>query len=145
MEAGFYFDPSPDHDDNVTCYLCLKSLDGWEAGDDPVAEHIRHSESCGWAVTAATQDIPPSQHGSDPHSEQFRQARLMTFGRDRWPHGDGDNLSIANVRPLPLGSITTPLTVATDGQCWLPLCAHQERGGLLPVPVLWRFVGQFRA
>ncbi|KAF8253883.1 hypothetical protein K440DRAFT_575873 [Wilcoxina mikolae CBS 423.85] len=118
-EAGFYFDPSPDHDDNVTCYLCLKSLDGWESGDDPVAEHLRHSDDCGWAVTAANQVIEDGQYTSDPHSEQFHRARLMTFGQGRWPHEDSDNLNVANMASA--GFHYAPTKNESD-YCLCPFC-----------------------
>jgi hypothetical protein len=33
-EAGFFYDPSYDDPDNVTCFRCEKQLGGWEA-DNP--------------------------------------------------------------------------------------------------------------
>lgn len=51
-QAGFYFTPedaSDDADDQVTCFLCEKKLGGWEEGDDPLQEHAKRGDKCGWA------------------------------------------------------------------------------------------------
>lgn len=45
-KAGFYFDPSDDSFDNVTCYLCGKSLEGWEESDVPFDVHSEKSAGC---------------------------------------------------------------------------------------------------
>ncbi|KAJ4295266.1 hypothetical protein N0V90_007277 [Kalmusia sp. IMI 367209] len=45
-EAGWYFDPSFDTPDGVTCPYCSLSLDAWEAGDDPIEEHRKRSDDC---------------------------------------------------------------------------------------------------
>ena len=34
-EAGFYFTPSDASPDGAMCFMCSKSLDGWEPSDDP--------------------------------------------------------------------------------------------------------------
>lgn len=50
-EAGFYFDPSPDHPDSVTCFMCKKELLNWEEDDDPFQIHLaRCRDTCMWAV-----------------------------------------------------------------------------------------------
>lgn len=41
-EAGFYFCG----DDTVKCFVCGKSLDGWENDDDPWKEHEKHAPRC---------------------------------------------------------------------------------------------------
>ncbi|KAI9158275.1 Protein bir1 [Paramyrothecium foliicola] len=51
--AGFYFSPSPENPDNTVCFLCGNGLDGWESGDDPLDEHLKHAPNCGWAIVAA--------------------------------------------------------------------------------------------
>lgn len=33
----------------MECFLCEKSLDGWEATDDPWIEHKKHSPNCQFA------------------------------------------------------------------------------------------------
>ncbi|XP_017778508.1 PREDICTED: baculoviral IAP repeat-containing protein 5 [Nicrophorus vespilloides] len=48
-EAGFYFIGQKDEPDVVKCFLCNKTLDGWEAQDDPWDEHYKHSKNCTFA------------------------------------------------------------------------------------------------
>ncbi|EAW07426.1 baculoviral IAP repeat-containing protein [Aspergillus clavatus NRRL 1] len=84
--AGFYYNPYETNPDNTTCYLCQRALDGWEAEDNPVTEHLKHSQDCGWAIMM---DI--EQHSSnpaeieDPTSDNIARARQATFG-EQWPH-----------------------------------------------------------
>ncbi|PLN83781.1 hypothetical protein BDW42DRAFT_59281 [Aspergillus taichungensis] len=84
--AGFYYHPYETNPDNTVCFLCRRALDGWEEEDNPVAEHLKHSSDCGWAIMMDIQ-----QHSSnpaeiqDPTSEQIYQARLATFNTG-WPH-----------------------------------------------------------
>jgi len=50
-EAGFYFDPSWEDRDNVTCFMCGKELHDWTELDDPFDIHWdKCSESCVWAI-----------------------------------------------------------------------------------------------
>ncbi|QDS67909.1 hypothetical protein FKW77_008425 [Venturia effusa] len=85
--AGFFYKPTGDSDDNCMCFVCQRQLDGWEAGDDPVAEHLKHSPNCGWAIHASITETFKNggKVTDDPMSEQFAQARLDTFG-DLWPY-----------------------------------------------------------
>ncbi|KAH7135901.1 hypothetical protein B0J11DRAFT_174283 [Dendryphion nanum] len=46
VEAGWYYDPSPDLLDGVTCAYCSLSLDSWDAGDNPFDEHRRRAPEC---------------------------------------------------------------------------------------------------
>jgi hypothetical protein len=49
-EAGFYFNPSYDDRDNVTCYMCDKELSDWAEDDDPFDIHwIKCGNECCWA------------------------------------------------------------------------------------------------
>src|SRR5690349_13102840 len=36
VEAGWYFAPTPESDDFVSCAYCKLSLDGWEPKDNPL-------------------------------------------------------------------------------------------------------------
>ncbi|KJZ77943.1 hypothetical protein HIM_02580 [Hirsutella minnesotensis 3608] len=84
-KAGFYFDPTPASPDNVTCFLCGKGLDGWEEGDDPLLEHLKHASHCGWAVVAAIEAEIDDYAKTDPSSADMIEARKATFA-DMWPH-----------------------------------------------------------
>ncbi|KAL3989399.1 Inhibitor of Apoptosis domain family protein [Acanthocheilonema viteae] len=45
-QAGFFFDPDDENPDSVSCPFCLKSLTGWEDGDDPLVEHAKRKDIC---------------------------------------------------------------------------------------------------
>ncbi|KAE8391083.1 hypothetical protein BDV23DRAFT_74894 [Aspergillus alliaceus] len=84
--AGFYYNPYETNPDNTTCFRCNRALDGWEEEDNPITEHLKHANDCGWAIMMDIQ-----QHSSnpaeieDPTSDKIREARLATFGTS-WPH-----------------------------------------------------------
>ena len=86
-KSGFYYHPTTSCQDNATCFLCQSNLDGWEKDDDPVMEHLKHSPSCGWAITVYTEQSIESGSPAEenPMSEGMLSARLMTFGA-QWPH-----------------------------------------------------------
>src|ERR1700755_1679798 len=46
VAAGWYYDPSPELPDGVTCPYCSLSLDSWDAGDNPLEEHRKRSSDC---------------------------------------------------------------------------------------------------
>lgn len=46
VAAGWYYDPSTDNPDGVTCPYCSLSLDAWDAGDDPLEEHGKRASDC---------------------------------------------------------------------------------------------------
>lgn len=49
-EAGFYFDPSWEDKDNVTCFICKKSLSDWSEEDNPFDIHwSKCKTTCVWA------------------------------------------------------------------------------------------------
>lgn len=86
-KAGFYYKPQGAGSDNVVCYLCERSLDGWEADDNPVQEHLRHSPECGWAVmmSHAQAEKHDTEEMVDPTSAPIADARRATFSIG-WPH-----------------------------------------------------------
>ncbi|EKD19651.1 uncharacterized protein L3040_002006 [Drepanopeziza brunnea f. sp. 'multigermtubi'] len=84
-KAGFFFHPLPSNPDNVVCFLCHKALDGWEEGDDPLAEHLKHSSDCGWAILAAVEKQVADFGLEHPSSSRMIEARQATFA-DKWPH-----------------------------------------------------------
>lgn len=85
--AGFFYTPTTSSIDNVTCFMCQKSLDGWEEDDDPVLEHLHHSERCAWALIASVLAAVDAHATNQEHplSDKMKEARRTTFA-DRWPH-----------------------------------------------------------
>ncbi|KAF9772046.1 hypothetical protein IL306_010309 [Fusarium sp. DS 682] len=83
--AGLFFNPTPENPDNATCFLCHKGLDGWEANDDPLLEHLKHAPECGWAVVAAIEAEVGDYAQQDPDQPYMKEARKATFA-GRWPH-----------------------------------------------------------
>lgn len=84
-KAGFYFDPMVTSPDNVTCFLCEDSFDGWTPGDHPIQEHLKHSPFCGWAVTAAVEANLGDYGKMHPLEPILVDARKATFG-GKWPY-----------------------------------------------------------
>lgn len=62
-------------------------LDGWEAEDDPLKEHLAHSANCLWAMSlnAGISAQSDSDNEHDPMADELADARRGTFG-DAWPH-----------------------------------------------------------
>lgn len=59
-EAGFYFDPSDEDPDSVTCFMCEKQLGEWDSEDDPYELHYtKCRNTCAWALLRCglTEDI----------------------------------------------------------------------------------------
>lgn len=98
--AGFFFSPTPDNTDNVVCFLCKKNMDGWEDGDNPLHEHLKHSSQCGWAIVAAIETDMDGYAGEDPGHPDMVAARKATFA-GRWPHDSkrGWKCKTKQVRP----------------------------------------------
>ncbi|CAD0254280.1 unnamed protein product [Spodoptera exigua] len=56
-EAGFYsVATGTDDADAAKCFLCGKELDGWEASDDPWAEHKSHAMKCAFVQLGKKED-----------------------------------------------------------------------------------------
>ncbi|KAE9363597.1 BIR-domain-containing protein [Stipitochalara longipes BDJ] len=84
-KAGFFYYPTQSNPDNVACFLCHKALDGWEEDDDPLAEHLKHSPDCGWAIVATIEKQDGDLSQEYPASARMIEARKATFS-DKWPH-----------------------------------------------------------
>ncbi|KAK3639877.1 hypothetical protein LTR56_012257 [Elasticomyces elasticus] len=85
-KAGFFYLPLPHNPDNTKCFSCAVKLDGWEASDNPLAEHLAHAPTCPWALCKSVA-LPPSDNDDeliDPMSEAMVTARTSTFVD--WPH-----------------------------------------------------------
>ena len=55
-QAGFYHCNIKDDPDCVQCFVCFKTLNGWEINDDPFEEHLSHSQNCSFAQLKTTQE-----------------------------------------------------------------------------------------
>lgn len=84
--TGFVWKPTTISPDNVQCWACGCSLDGWEETDVPAFEHLTHSPHCGFAVVTAMKlrSGDPARTEEDPIGENMINAREKTFG-DLWP------------------------------------------------------------
>ncbi|KAK6440838.1 hypothetical protein LTR95_002939 [Oleoguttula sp. CCFEE 5521] len=87
-DAGFFYKPSPDAPDNVQCFTCAVKLDGWEATDNPLQEHLAHSSSCAWAICQSVVPLDGKDpEARDPMDELLVEARRATFEVGTgWPH-----------------------------------------------------------
>jgi hypothetical protein len=114
--AGFYHHPVEDAADSARCFMCDKSLGGWEDGDDALLEHLAHSQrNCPYARLCAIQaareanpewyTLPEHAWLLDIHSPDAIQLRLLTFRPPgfSWPHDrkKGWKPTSQNVRLLP--------------------------------------------
>ncbi|KPM40044.1 hypothetical protein AK830_g6512 [Neonectria ditissima] len=111
--AGFFYNPSPTSPDNVTCFLCHKGLDGWEAGDDPLLEHLKHGPDCGWALVAAIEAELGDYAQEDPSQPYMKEARKATFA-GRWPHDSKKGWKCKTKQLVDAGWKYTPTTDSDD-------------------------------
>ncbi|ETS00462.1 hypothetical protein M419DRAFT_54688, partial [Trichoderma reesei RUT C-30] len=153
--AGFVFRPSPESPDNTVCFLCEKGLDGWEAGDDPVYEHVKHAPHCGWAIVAAIEADIGDYGREDPNDPDMVDARRATFA-DRWPHENKKGWKCKTKQLVEAGWKYTPTEesddMATCAYCHLaldgweqgdkPLDEHYNRSPDCP---FFALVSQYRA
>lgn len=84
-KAGFFYHPTQSNPDNVACFLCRSNLDGWEEGDDPLVEHLKHAPNCGWAIVASIEKGDEELCQLYPADRAMIEARKATFA-DKWPH-----------------------------------------------------------
>ncbi|KAF9093459.1 hypothetical protein BGX29_009915 [Mortierella sp. GBA35] len=125
-ESGFYWKPSQDSPDNVVCFLCGKSLDGWTEDDDPFDEHLSHSKGCGLAICKSVYadegELPFRWDDEDnlPKGARMTKARLQTFGK-WWPHERTKGWFGTSKRMARAGFIYAPTDDSDDNvQC--PYC-----------------------
>lgn len=72
----------------MQCFLCAVKLDGWEATDSPLQEHLAHSHGCAWALClSVSRQEGESEEIRDPMSEEMTAARRATFDAgEGWAH-----------------------------------------------------------
>ncbi|KAK2801567.1 hypothetical protein FQN51_005274 [Onygenales sp. PD_10] len=78
IEAGWYFCPSDESDDFVSCAYCKLSLDGWEPKDDPFDEHHRRSPECSFFVFATKKSTKASRSKKTRGSKASRLSTQST-------------------------------------------------------------------
>ncbi|KAI9189335.1 hypothetical protein H9P43_000766 [Blastocladiella emersonii ATCC 22665] len=125
-KAGFFYCPEPDDHCAVRCFLCEKSLNGWDPDDDPFAEHFSHASYCAYARAvclptslAARDPENPVFHVADdystfPMSKDMEQAREGTF-TGRWPHQGKRKFFATKNRMAKAGFFFDPLALGDDG------------------------------
>ncbi|KAL2164926.1 hypothetical protein VTH06DRAFT_222 [Thermothelomyces fergusii] len=118
-KAGFFYEPHLKSPDNVVCFLCEKSLDGWEENDNPVEEHLKHSPTCGWAIMAAIETGYGSYGKVHPLDPAMVEARKATFA-DRWPYESKKNFKCKTKKLVEGGWKYTPSLEADD----MTTCAY---------------------
>lgn len=55
-EAGFYWCGNSTDKDTVACFVCDKTLHGWESSDDPWKEHAKHAPQCTFVKYGRSED-----------------------------------------------------------------------------------------
>ncbi|KAK3905961.1 hypothetical protein C8A05DRAFT_30198 [Staphylotrichum tortipilum] len=122
-KAGFFFEPHPKSPDNVVCFLCHKSLDGWEESDNPVEEHLKHSPTCGWAIMAAIEAGYGNYGKVHPLDPAMIEARKATFA-GRWPYESKKGFKCKTKKLVEGGWKYTPSIEADD----MTTCAYCNLG-----------------
>ncbi|KAJ2078099.1 hypothetical protein H4R24_004708 [Coemansia sp. RSA 988] len=136
--AGFVFNPVKDAPDNVQCFHCGFELTGWEATDDPFAEHYKHKPSCTFAQihcqtraarlgnniewTGWPYESKPKltleereearQNVVDMHNDV--ELRLATFAAGEWPHAGREGWNVTPERLAKAGFYFTPEWIGDD-------------------------------
>lgn len=141
--AGFFYKPTGDSNDNCMCFVCQRQLDGWEQGDNPIAEHLKHAPRCGWAIHASITETFKNggQVTDDPMCEQLAQARQDTFG-EHWPYEQKKGWKCKIKRMVAAGWCYDPSPEYDDGvscsYCSLSLDGWERNDDPLYVLVLRR-------
>ncbi|KAK1768225.1 hypothetical protein QBC33DRAFT_619082 [Phialemonium atrogriseum] len=119
-QAGFVFQPQPSNPDNVACFLCHTTIDGWEKDDDPLAEHLKHWPDCGWAITAAVEAEVAEFTTMHPLDPRMVEARKATFG-GKWPYESKKAFKCKTKQLVEAGWRYTP-TLESDDMTTCPYC-----------------------
>lgn len=112
-QAGFVFQPQPSNPDNVACFLCHTTIDGWEKDDDPLAEHLKHWPDCGWAITAAVEAEVAEFTTMHPLDPRMVEARKATFG-GKWPYESKKAFKCKTKQVSIPGSVSAAVGISAD-------------------------------
>jgi hypothetical protein len=164
-EAGFYYSPSFEDRDNVTCFICGKQLSEWEEGDDPFGIHWEKcGTKCCWASVRCGLKDDMDEHSrwgvyytqvvhvvdenrfffTDktrlPMSKQMERVRLETFNAgDGWMHDRDKNHGVTSQKvPTHVHPSKLLLTaqIYLDGSCRLCIYRPTSRRRPRDVPIL---------
>ncbi|KKA30615.1 hypothetical protein TD95_000833 [Thielaviopsis punctulata] len=111
--SGMFFDPAATNPDHTICFHCGKGLDGWEAGDNPFNEHLKHSRSCGWAILVAAEYAIDGYDELDPLDPGLVAARKETF-EGVWPHENSKGWKCKSKQLVDSGWVYTPTLESSD-------------------------------
>ncbi|THU88746.1 inhibitor of apoptosis repeat-containing protein [Dendrothele bispora CBS 962.96] len=139
-EAGFYYDPSPEDVDNVTCYMCGKELSEWAEEDDPFDIHFKKcGKKCSWASVRCglrsdmnhKEKFVFTDKSRLPTSKTMEKARLETFTfQDVWTHDSVRNHAASSKNMARAGFVYNPLEVGDDSTtclyCGIALSGWQD-------------------
>ncbi|KAF9432141.1 hypothetical protein BGZ76_011205 [Entomortierella beljakovae] len=84
--AGFYYTPSDNSEDNVQCPYCGLGLDGWEAEDDPIHEHQRRKPTCAFFATRAAAPTKASTAKATKSKKQNNGSTEIQHSGDQKNH-----------------------------------------------------------
>ncbi|KDQ60304.1 hypothetical protein JAAARDRAFT_152872 [Jaapia argillacea MUCL 33604] len=123
-EAGFYFNPSTDEPDSVSCFICSKELSDWAHDDDPF--HIHWSkcyDSCPWAIVRCGLEHDVDEDGNFtfpdanrlPSNKTMETARWDTFRAHKsWPHDTVRGHGANSKKMAKAGFVYTPQSQDDD-------------------------------
>ncbi|KAF9466172.1 inhibitor of apoptosis repeat-containing protein [Collybia nuda] len=130
-EAGFYFNPSYEDRDSVTCFYCEKQLSHWEVEDDPFDIHWEKCKTtCCWAIVRCGlrgdmdgRGFISSDKSRLPTSKNMEQARFGTFQvGNGWIHDQVEDHGANSRKMARAGFVWTPQYVNDD----LATCLYCE-------------------
>ncbi|KAF7309496.1 hypothetical protein MIND_00320400 [Mycena indigotica] len=125
-EAGFFFDPSNEDPDNVTCFMCGKQVTEWADDDDPFDIHWRKcGQVCAWAslrcglshdMDSQNRFVFPDKSRL-PTSKAMEKTRLQTFSG--WKHDKNKKHMATSKKMAHAGFVSTPTEPGDDtGTCF---------------------------
>ncbi|CCM05862.1 uncharacterized protein FIBRA_08098 [Fibroporia radiculosa] len=123
-EAGFYYNPSSEDKDNVTCFMCGKELSDWDPDDNPFDIHWKKCRNtCAWAVARCGLIYDVDEDGNHqftdltrlPSSKAMEKARTETFTTNKlWPHDAVKGHGASSKKMAKAGFIYTPQSPGDD-------------------------------
>ncbi|KII91107.1 hypothetical protein PLICRDRAFT_105816 [Plicaturopsis crispa FD-325 SS-3] len=123
-DAGFYFNPSWEDRDNVTCFMCGKEIGDWDESDDPFDIHWDKCRgTCPWAIVRCGLKVDVDEDGDYvfpdttrlPSSKAMEKARLDTFtSSGLWPHDAVKKHGANSKKMSQAGFVFTPQSAGDD-------------------------------